>query len=125
LEYSQQRKQFGRPICEFQAIQFMLTDMALRIEAARLLLYRAAANAGTGLARPLEAMLAKCFANEAVREVTAKAVEIMGGYGYSKEYPVERMFRDGWGYGIGGGTIEIQKISIASELLGRRFDQRR
>jgi alkylation response protein AidB-like acyl-CoA dehydrogenase len=124
LEYSQQRKQFGRPICEFQAVQFMLAEMALRLEAARLLLYRAAANAGTGLARPLEAMLAKCFANEAVREVTAKAVQIMGGYGYSKEYPVERMFRDGWGYGIGGGTIEMQKIGIASVLLGRRFSQR-
>ncbi|MBA7616566.1 Caffeyl-CoA reductase-Etf complex subunit CarC [subsurface metagenome] len=124
MEYSQQRKQFGKPICEFQAIQFMLAEMALRVEAARLLLYRAAANAGTGLARPFEAMLAKCFANEAVREVTARAVEILGGYGYSKEYPVERMFRDGWGYGIGGGTIEMQKIGIASQLLGRRFSQR-
>jgi len=124
MEYSQQRKQFGKPICEFQAIQFMLADMALRVEAARLLLYRAAANAGTGLARPYEAMLAKCFANEAVREVTARAVEILGGYGYSKEYPVERMFRDGWGYGIGGGTIEMQKIGIASQLLGRKFSQR-
>jgi len=125
VEYSQQRKQFGRPICEFQAIQLMLADMALRVEAARLLLYRAAANAGTGLARPYEAMLAKCFANEAVREVTAKAVEILGGYGYSKEYPMERMFRDGWGYGIAGGTIEMQKIGIVSELLGVRFKQRK
>ena len=69
-------------------------------------------------------MLAKCFANEAVREVTARAVEILGGYGYSKEYPVERMFRDGWGYGIGGGTIEMQKIGIASQLLDRKFSQR-
>ncbi|MBA7564697.1 Caffeyl-CoA reductase-Etf complex subunit CarC [subsurface metagenome] len=124
MEYSQQRKQFGKPICEFQAIQFMLAEMALRVEAARLLLYRAAANAGTGLARPYEAMLAKCFANEAVREVTARAVEILGGYGYSKEYPVERMFRDAWGYGIGGGTIEMQKIGIASQLLDRKFSQR-
>lgn len=125
MEYSRERKQFGKPICEFQAIQFMLADMALRVEAARLLLYRAATNAGAGLAVPLEANLAKCFANEMVREVTGMAIQILGGYGYSKESPVERMFRDGWGYGIAGGTIEMQKITIASLLLGRRFDQRR
>lgn len=125
MEYSQQRKQWGKEICEFQAVQFMLAEMAMKVEAARLLIYRAVVNAGTGLPSPLEASLAKCFANQMVREVTAMAVQIHGGYGYSKEYPVERMMRDGWGWGIAGGTIEIQKITIASQLLGRRFDQRR
>jgi len=125
MEYSQQRKQWGKDICEFQAVQFMLAEMAMKVEAARLLIYRAAVNAGVGLPSPLEASLAKCFANQMVREVTAMAVQIHGGYGYSKEYPVERMMRDGWGWGIAGGTIEIQKITIASQLLGRRFDQRR
>lgn len=125
MEYSQQRKQWGKEICEFQAVQFMLAEMAMKVEAARLLIYRAVVNAGMGLPSPLEASLAKCFANQMVREVTAMAVQIHGGYGYSKEYPVERMMRDGWGWGIAGGTIEIQRITIASQLLGRRFDQRR
>lgn len=125
MAYSQQRKQWGKDICEFQAVQFMLADMALRVEAARLLIYRATVNAATGLPVPLEANLAKCFANQMVREVTGMALQIHGGYGYSKEYPVERMMRDGWGWGVAGGTIEIQKITIASLLLRRRFDQRR
>ncbi len=125
MEYSQQRKQWGKEICEFQAVQFMLAEMAMKVEAARILIYRAVVNAGTGLPSPLEASVAKCFANQMVREVTAMAVQIHGGYGYSKEYPVERMMRDGWGWGIAGGTIEIQRITIASQLLGRRFDQRR
>ncbi len=125
MAYSQRRKQWGKDICEFQAIQFMLADMALKVEAARLLIYRAAVNASTGLPIPLEANLAKCFANQMVREVTGMAMQIHGGYGYSKEYPVERMMRDAWGWGVAGGTIEIQKITIASLLLGRRFDQRR
>ncbi|MBM3176323.1 MAG: acyl-CoA dehydrogenase [Chloroflexi bacterium] len=123
--YALQRKQWGKEICEFQAIQFMLADIALRVEAARLLIYRATTNAATGLPAPLEANLAKCFANQMVREVTGMALQIHGGYGYSKDYPVERMMRDGWGWGLAGGTIEIQKITLASFLLGRRFDQRR
>jgi butyryl-CoA dehydrogenase len=125
MAYSQQRKQWGKDICEFQAIQFMLADMALRVEAARLLIYRATVNAAKGLPIPLEANLAKCFANQAVREVTGMALQIHGGYGYSKDYPIERMLRDGWGWGVAGGTIEMQKITIASFLLDRRFDQRR
>ncbi len=69
--------------------------------------------------------LAKCFANEIAREVTGAAVQLMGGYGYSKEYVMERRLRDAWGWGIAGGTIDIQKINIAAALVGRRFDQRR
>jgi len=125
MAYSQQRKQWGKEICQFQAIQFMLAEMAMKVEAARLLIYRATVNADTGLPVPLEANLAKCFANQMVREVTGMALQIHGGYGYSKDCPIERMLRDGWGWGIAGGTIEIQRITIASFLLGRRFDQRR
>ncbi len=123
-DYSRQRKQFGREICEFQAVQFMLADMLLKLEAARLLLYRAAANAGRNFPSPLEASLAKCFANEMVRDVVGLALQIHGGYGYSKEYSIEKIFRDGWGWGVAGGTVQIQKITIASQLLGRRFRQR-
>ena len=123
-QYSQQRKQFGKEICEFQGLQFMLADMATRVEAARLLLYRAATNAGGGFPTAFEASIAKCFANEMVREVAGLALQIHGGYGYSKEYDIEKMFRDAWGWGIAGGTIQILKIVIASELLGRRFSQR-
>ena len=102
----------------------MLADMALKVESARWLVYRAAYNAGTGLATPLESSLAKCCAKEVVREVTGMAVNIHGGYGYSKEYPLESLFRDGWGLGIAGGSLQILKITIASQLSVRRFDQR-
>ncbi len=122
--YSQERKQFGRPICEFQGVQFMLADMLLKTEAARLLLYRAAISAGRGFPSPLEASLAKCFANEMVRDVGGLALQLHGGYGYSKEYVIEKIFRDGWGWGVAGGTVQIQKITIASQLLGRSFSQR-
>jgi len=125
MAYSQQRKQWGKDICEFQAIQFMLADMAIKVESSRFLIYRATANASIGLPSPIEANLAKCLANEMVREVTGMAVQIFGGYGYSKQYPIERMFRDSWGWGIAGGSIQMQKITIASQLLNRRFDQRR
>lgn len=125
MAYSQQRKQWGKEICEFQAIQFMLANMAIKVESSRFLIYRATVNAAMGLPSPLEANLAKCLANETVREVAGMAIQIFGGYGYSKQYPIERMFRDGWGWGIAGGTMEMQKISIASQLLSRRFDQRR
>ena len=125
LSYSQQRKQWGKDICEFQAVQFMLADMALKVEASRLLIYRAAVNAAAGLPIPLEANMAKCFANQMAREVTGMAMQIHGGYGYSKDYPVERMMRDAWGWGLAGGTLEIQKITMASMLLHRRFDQRK
>lgn len=125
MRYSQERQQFGKDICEFQAVQFMLADMALKVEASRLLIYRAAVNAGAGLPSVLESNLAKCFANEMTREVTGLAMQLHGGYGYSKDYPIERMFRDAWGWGVAGGTVQMQKIRIASALLDRRFDQRR
>lgn len=125
LEYVQQRKQFGKPIADFQAVQLKLADMALKVEASRLLLYRAVSNAGGGLPTARESSIAKCFANEMVREVCGHAMQLMGGYGYSKAFDIEQKFRDAWGWGIAGGTIDIQKVNIAAALLGRRFDQRR
>lgn len=125
LVYVQERKQFGRPIVEFQAVQIKLAEMKMRVEAARLLIHRAARNAEEGLPSVIDSSLAKCFANEIAREVTGTAVQLMGGYGYSKEYPMERRLRDSWGWGIAGGAIDIQKVNIAFAMVGRRFDQRR
>jgi alkylation response protein AidB-like acyl-CoA dehydrogenase len=125
LTYVQERKQFGKPIIEFQAVQLRLAEMAMKVDAARLLIHRAAANAGRGLPDLREASMAKCFANEIAREVTGLAVQLLGGYGYSVEYGAERRFRDAFGLGIAGGSIDVQKINIAAALSGRRFDQRR
>lgn len=124
LTYVQQRKQFGKPLVDFQAVQLKLAEMAMQVEAARLLIYRAATGAEHGFPSVIDSSMAKCFANEMVRDVTGKAMQLMGGYGYSKQYSAEQRFRDAWGWGIAGGAIDIQKINIASALVGRRFDQR-
>lgn len=124
LRYVQEREQFGKPIVEFQAVQLRLADMRIKVDAARLLIWRAACNAQAGLPSVLESSMAKCFANEIAREVTGHAVQLMGGYGYSREYPMERRLRDAWGWGIAGGAIDIQKVNIASAMVGRRFAQR-
>ena len=124
VEYVQEREQFGKPIVEFQAVQLRLAEMRIRVDAARLLIWRAASNAQDGLPSILESSVAKCFANEIAREVCGHAVQLMGGYGYSKDYPMERRLRDAWGWGIAGGAIDIQKVNIASAMVGRRFDQR-
>jgi len=124
LEYVQERKQFGKPIIDFQAVQLKLAEMAMKVEASRLLIHRAAQNAAEGLPSIFESSVGKCFSNEMAREVTGTAIQLMGGYGYNKEYQMERRFRDAWGWGIAGGTIDIQKINIASALVGRRFNQR-
>jgi len=125
LAYVQERKQFGKPIVDFQAVQLKLAEIAMKVEAARLLIYRAVTRASEGFPSVADSSIAKCFANEMVREVTGAAMQLMGGYGYSKQYPAEQRFRDAWGWGIAGGTIDIQKINIAAALVGRRFDQRR
>jgi len=125
LVWVQDRRQFGKPIIEFQAVQLKLAEMAMRVEASRLLIYRAAQGAEGGLPSILDSSIAKCVANEAAREVTSAGVQLMGGYGYSRDYPMERRMRDAWGWGIAGGTIDIQKVNIASALAGRRFDQRK
>ncbi len=125
LDYCQQREQFGKPLVDFQAVQIHLAEMKMKLDAARLLLYRAVTGAESSLPSLADSSIAKCFANEAVREVTGKAMQLMGGYGYSREFPIEQKLRDGLGWGIAGGAIDIQKINIASALVGRRFNQRR
>lgn len=124
LEYTQERKQFGKALIDFQAVQLHLAEMKMKCDASRLLLYRAVSNASSGLPSVGESSIAKCFANEMVREVTGKALQLMGGYGYSTEYPLEQKLRDGWAWGIAGGAIDIQKINIAASMIGRRFSQR-
>ena len=125
LGYAQERRQFGKPICEFQAVQLKLAEMAMKVEAARLLVHRAASNASAKLPSVFDSSVAKCFANEMVREVCGAGLQLMGAYGYSKEFRMEQRLRDAWGWGIAGGTIDIQKINIAAAMVGRRFDQRR
>ena len=125
LAYVTERKQFGKPIAEFQAVQIKLAEMHMKCDAARLLIWRAAANAEDGLPSVLDSSTGKCFANTIAREVTGDALQLMGAYGYSKEFPMERRLRDSWGWGIAGGAIDIQKVNIAGAMLGRRFDQRR
>ncbi|MBL8665002.1 MAG: acyl-CoA dehydrogenase family protein [Candidatus Odyssella sp.] len=125
LAYAQERRQFGKPIVEFQAVQLKLAEMAMKVEASRLLIWRAAQNAADGLPSLLDSSLAKCFANEMAREVAGAALQLLGAYGYSKAFRMEQRLRDAWGWGIAGGTIDIQKINIAAALAGRRFDQRR
>jgi alkylation response protein AidB-like acyl-CoA dehydrogenase len=124
VPYVQERTQFGKPIVDFQAVQLRLAEMRMKVDAARLLIWRAACNAQANLPSVLESSMAKCFANEIAREVTGHAVQLMGAYGYSREYPMERRLRDAWGWGIAGGAIDIQKVNIASAMVGRRFAQR-
>jgi alkylation response protein AidB-like acyl-CoA dehydrogenase len=124
VAYAQERRQFGKPIVDFQAIQLKLADMAMKVEASRLLIYRAAVNASQGLPSVFESSVAKCFANEMVREVAANGLQVMGGYGYSKEYRMEQRVRDSFAWGIAGGTTDVQKTNIAGAMVGRRFNQR-
>lgn len=123
--YAQVRNAFGRPICEFQGVQFPIVDMAMKLDAARLLVYRAALGAGRGFPSIYESAMAKCFANEMVTEVTDAALQILGGYGYSREFPLERMARDARAWWVAGGTVNMLRITMASILFGRRFDQRK
>jgi butyryl-CoA dehydrogenase len=123
--YVQERRQFGKPIVEFQAVQLRLAEMAMRVEAARLLIHRAARNADTGFPSIKDSSIAKCFANEMVREVCGHGVQLMGAYGYHRDFGMEQRLRDAWGWGIAGGTIDIQKVNIAAALVGRRFNQRK
>jgi len=119
VKYSQMRKTFGKPICEHQAIQLKLADMATRVEAARLLTERAAEAYQRGDRADMEAGMAKLFATEAAMDNALDAMRIHGGYGYSKEYPIERLFRDAPLLLIGEGTNEIQRIVISRQLIER------
>jgi isovaleryl-CoA dehydrogenase len=117
LKYSKERKQFGQTIGSFQMIQERLADMALEIEAGRLLLYKAASMADEGKDISLASSFAKLYVSEMCERVTSKAVNIFGGYGYTKEFPVERYFRDAKCFTIGAGTSEVQRIIISRHLL--------
>jgi len=117
VEYAKQREQFGRPISKFQAIQWMIADMATRIEASRLLVHNAAFAKDQEKSFSKEAAMAKLFASETAMDAALKAVQIHGGYGYTKEYLVERLFRDAKITEIYEGTSEIQRLVIASNLL--------
>ena len=118
LSYAKSREQFGKKIGEFQGLQWMLADMHRQLEAARLLIYHAADNAGDGFPDALEAATAKVSAAEVGIAVTNAALQIHGAVGYSCELPLERMVRDARMFAIGGGTVEVQKNLIASRLLG-------
>jgi len=119
IAYSQVRKTFGKPICQHQAIQLKLGDMATRVEAARLLVESAARAYDSGRRCDMEAGMAKLFASEAALENATEALRIHGGYGYSKEFPVERYYRDAPLMCIGEGTNEMQRIIIAKQLIER------
>jgi butyryl-CoA dehydrogenase len=117
IKYSKEREQFGKPIAKFQAVQWMIANMACEIEAARMLVYNAAFLKDQGKDYSSEAAMAKLYASEAARRATIKAIQIHGGYGYIKDYPVERFFRDAKVTEIYEGTSEIQRLVIASSLL--------
>lgn len=117
LKYSQERKQFGKALSDFQATQFKLAEMATNIEAARMLTYRAAVMKDAGIPNTKEAAEAKLFASEIAEKASSEAVQIFGGYGFIKEYPVEKFYRDVKLLTIGEGTSEIQRIVIARDLL--------
>jgi alkylation response protein AidB-like acyl-CoA dehydrogenase len=115
--YAKERKAFGKPIAEFQAIAFMIADMATEVSAARLLVHRAACLARDGLPFSQEASMAKLFASEVAMRATSLAIQIHGGYGYTKDFPVERYYRDAKLCEIGEGTSEVQRIVIARSVL--------
>jgi hypothetical protein len=119
LKYSKERQQFGKPISEFQAIQFKLADMATQIEAARLLMYRAAFLKDQGKKVTKESAMAKVYASEVSVRVAEEAIQIHGGYGYTKDYPAEKYWRDSKLCTIGEGTSEIQRMVIARQLLNQ------
>jgi acyl-CoA dehydrogenase len=117
VKYAKEREQFGQPIASFQGIQFMLADMAIKLEAARLLVWQAAWMADQGLRNSYESAIAKCFAADSTMKITTDAVQVFGGYGYIREYPVEKYMRDAKLLQIYEGTSEIQRVVISRSLL--------
>jgi alkylation response protein AidB-like acyl-CoA dehydrogenase len=120
LHYARERQQFGQPIAGFQGIQFMLADMAMQVHAARLMVHHAARRVDAGLqGNTAEAAMAKCWAADTAMKVTTDAVQIFGGYGYTREFPVERFMRDAKIMQIYEGTNQIQRMVIARALVGQ------
>jgi alkylation response protein AidB-like acyl-CoA dehydrogenase len=125
LDYSQRREQFGRPICEFQGLQWMLVDMNIQLEAARALVYKAA-DCGDGNFPDIgDAARAKILASESAIRVTNDALQVFGAAGYSRNQPLERMARDARMFTIGGGTAQILRTVVASRILARKLPQTR
>ena len=125
LAYVKEREQFGRPIYEFQGLQWMLADMAIQIDCAQLMLYRAAANAGSEFPEATEAAKAKVVAADMALKVTNDALQLFGAAGYSRRRPMERFCRDGRMFSIGGGTAQILRTVVASRILDRKLPQTR
>ena len=123
-DYAGKREQFGRPLCEFQGLQWKFADMAIKLDSAQLLLFRAAANADRGLPSAYETAVAKAACNQAGFEAANEAVQIMGALGYSRETLVEYCMRRTRGFLIAGGSMEMLKNRIAEHIFDRRFDQR-
>ena len=124
-QYASTRRQFGRPLCEFQGLQWKFADMAIKLESAQLLLYRAAASADRGLPSAYETAIAKAACNQTGFELASEAVQIMGALGFSRETLVEYCMRRTRGWMIAGGSLEMLKNRIAEQLFDRRFDQRK
>ncbi|MCW2526347.1 MAG: acyl-CoA dehydrogenase [Pseudonocardiales bacterium] len=124
IAYVQERAQFGKTLIEFQTVQLTVAEMHMQIQAARQLILRAATNLRGGYPNSLEVSVAKCTSNEMAKRVTDLAMQMHGGNGYTEEFGLERLHRDAHGWAIAGGTPTMQRIRIASELLGRSFSQR-
>jgi len=124
-DYAASREQFGRPLCEFQGLQWKFADMAIKLDAAQLLLYRAASHADNGLPSAYETAVAKAACNQAGFEVASEAVQIMGAVGFSRDTLVEYCMRRTRGWMIAGGSVEILKNRIAEQVFERRFEQRK
>ncbi len=125
LGYSQTREQFGRPICEFQGLQWMLSDMSTKLAASQALIYKAAVSGGNGFPDALAAAQAKIFASEAAIEITNNALQLYGAAGYSRNNPMERLARDARMFTIGGGTAQILRTVVATRILDRKLPQTR
>ncbi len=123
VAYVKERRQFGRELADFQGLQWMLAEMKVKLDAAQLLTWRAAANTAAGLPSPLETSVAKVYVAQAAKEICDDAIQLLGGYGYMTEYPVEARYREVRGGSIYGGTVQIHKNMIAGHVLGRRNSQ--
>ena len=117
IKYVKEREQFGRPLSKFQGLQWIIADMATEIEAARLLVYKAAYNKTNNLPYGKEAAMAKLFASQCAMDVTTKCLQLFGGYGYTKDYPMERMMRDAKITEIYEGTSQVQQMVISAAVL--------
>jgi alkylation response protein AidB-like acyl-CoA dehydrogenase len=123
LDYVQLREQFGKPLIDFQAVQLRIADMAMHLDAARLMVYRVLSQSADGMPSPLDSSMAKVFVNETARMVTDNAIQLHGAAGYLQDTGIERIYRIVRGYSIAGGPLDLHKSMIAGQLVGRRFSQ--